>query len=79
MLEIHGFKTLATSYENTILTAGTIRESLRPQNDTVFTIFDPSGTCYRVKITQNGAMTVYMYSGGSAYQNNVIDFLCYIK
>lgn len=79
MLEIHGFKTLAQNYDNTILVNGAIRESLRPQNDVTFTIFDPSGTAYRLVLYANGSLRVYMYSGGSGYQNNVIDFLTYVK
>lgn len=79
MLEIHGFKTLAQNYDNTILVNGAIRESLRPQNNVTFTIFDPSGTAYRLVLYANGSLRVYMYSGGSGYQNNVIDFLTYVK
>jgi hypothetical protein len=78
MIELHGFKTMIPNYENTILGSGAIIQSLRPREDTVFTISDPSGTAYRVRITAAGGMTVYMYSGGSGDQLNVVDFLCYV-
>lgn len=78
MIEFHGFKTMLQNYENTVFGAGAIRESLRPHDDTIFTIFDTTGTAYRVKITPAGGLTVYMYSGGSGDQLNVVDFLCYV-
>lgn len=78
MIEFHGFKTMVPNYENTIFNAGSIRENLRPSDEIVFTIFDTTGTAYRVKITPAGGLTVYMYSGGSGDQLNVVDFLCYV-
>ena len=78
MLEIHGFKTMAASYDNTVLTSGSIRASLRPRESVTFTIFDPTGTPYRLVIYPDGSLKVYMYSGGSGNQVNVIDYLCYI-
>ena len=78
MLEIHGFKTMAASYDNTVLTSGSIRASFRPRESVTFTIFDPTGTPYRLVIYPDGSLKVYMYSGGSGNQVNVIDYLCYI-
>jgi hypothetical protein len=78
MLEVHGFNTLATNYENTILVDGVIRQEYRPREDVVFTVSDPTGTCYRITVGSSGAMTVYMYSGGSGQQNNVLDYLSYV-
>lgn len=78
MLEVHGFNTLATNYENNILGVGVIIPAFRPREDVVFTVFDPTGTCYRITATSSGALNVYMYSGGSGAQNNVLDYLCYV-
>lgn len=78
MLEIHGFNTLATNYLNTVLDAYVIAPDYRPREDVVFTVFDTSGTCYRITVTSLGAMNVYMYSGGSGQQNNILDYLCYV-
>jgi hypothetical protein len=78
MLEVHGFNTLATNYENTILAAGAIRPEYRPREDVVFTVLDPTGTCYRITVGSSGAMTAYMYSGGSGQQNNITDYLSYV-
>ena len=78
MLEIHGFKTLAQNYDNTVFVGGSVREDLRPKQDTTFTLFDPSGTAYRLVLYANGGLKVYMYNNGSGYQNNLIDFVCYV-
>jgi hypothetical protein len=77
MLEIHGFKNLSQNTENTVFVAGTLNENLRPETDTVFTVFDPTGVAYRIKITESGGMTVFMY-GVTGNPANVTDFLCYI-
>ena len=78
MLEIHGFKTLAQNYDNTVFVGGSVREDLRPKQDATFTLFDPSGTAYRLVLYANGGLKVYMYNNGSGYQNNLIDFVCYV-
>ena len=79
MLEIHGFKTLAASYDNTIFIAGTIDSKFRPSEDVVFTRTDAIGNVYRIKIQSNGSMTCYLYGNDTSGQNNFLEFMTYIK
>lgn len=79
MLEIHGFKTLAARYDNTIFIAGSIDSKYRPSEDVVFTRTDAIGNVYRIKIQPDGAMTCYLYGNDTSGQDNFIDFMTYIK
>lgn len=77
MIEVHGFSNLAANYENTVLNAYTIRSSMRPKENVTFTLLEPTGVCYRMTLTNTGALLVYPY-GSISGQNNVLDFNDYL-
>jgi chemotaxis protein histidine kinase CheA len=75
-LELHGLKTLANQYENTVLPVNDILAKYRPNDDVTF-MATGGASFYRINVTSNGAITVYPYNG-VIEQNNVSGTFSYI-